>query len=62
MFNWSTNPTWASSGQKVHIDEIHVYGSPTQLGNRPLVAVGKTNLPIEKITNATILIEIAFDL
>ena len=57
MFNWSTNPTWPNSNQKVHIDEVCVYDV-----NQNLVAIGKMNLPIEKVNNATIIIEIAFDL
>lgn len=57
-FNVSTNPTWSSTvGQYVHINEVGVYDV-----NKNLVAVGKMNLPIEKIPNATIIIEIAFDL
>lgn len=57
MFNWSSNPTWPNSNQKVHIDEVCVYDV-----NKNLVAVGKMNLPIEKVTNATIIIEVSFDL
>lgn len=57
MFNWSINPTWANSNQKVHIDEVGIYDV-----NKKLVAVGKMNLPIEKVTNATIIIEVSFDL
>lgn len=57
MFNWSTNPTWPSSNQKVHIDEVCVYDV-----NKNLVAIGKMNLPIEKVNNATIIIEVSFDL
>jgi hypothetical protein len=57
MFNWSTNPTWPLSNQKVHIDEVCVYDV-----NKNLVAIGKMNLPIEKVTNATIIIEVSFDL
>jgi hypothetical protein len=57
-FNVSTNPTWSPTvGQYVHINEVGIYDV-----NKNLVAVGKTNLPIEKIPNATIIIEIAFDL
>jgi hypothetical protein len=57
MFNWSTNPTWPNSNQTVHIDEVCVYDV-----NKNLVAIGKMNLPIEKVMNATIIIEVAFDL
>lgn len=57
MFNTSTNPTWAGSGQKVHIDEVMVYDT-----NNNVVAVGKMNLPIEKVSNATIIVQFAFDL
>jgi hypothetical protein len=39
------------------INEVGIYDV-----NKNLVAVGKTNLPIEKVPNATIIIEIAFDL
>ena len=57
MFNNSTNPTWAGSNENVHISEVGVYDV-----NKNLVAIGKTNYPIDKVTNATIIIEIAFDL
>lgn len=57
MFNWSTNPTFSSSNQKVHISEVGIYDV-----NQNLVAIGKMNLPIEKVANATIIIEVAFDL
>jgi hypothetical protein len=57
-FNVSTNPTWSPTvGQYVHINEVGVYDV-----NKNLIAVGKMNLPIEKIPNATIIIEVAFDL
>jgi hypothetical protein len=57
QFNWSTNPTWSNSNQYTHINEVCVYDV-----NKTLVAIGKMNLPIEKVPNATIIIEIAFDL
>lgn len=57
MFNTSINPTWNNSNQKVHINEVGIYDV-----NKKLVAIGKMNLPIEKVANATIIIEIAFDL
>lgn len=57
QFNWSVNPTWAGSNQYTHIDEVCIYDV-----NKKLVAIGKMNLPIEKVPNATIIIEIAFDL
>jgi hypothetical protein len=57
LFNTTTNPTWNGSNQKVHINEVGIYDV-----NKKLVAIGKTNLPIEKVPNATIIIEIAFDL
>jgi hypothetical protein len=57
MFNWSTNPSWPNSNQKVHISEVGIYDV-----NKKLVAIGKMNLPIEKVSNATIIIEVAFDL
>ena len=57
MFNSSTNPTWPNSNQKVHISEVGIYDV-----NQNLVAIGKMNLPIEKVSNATIIIEVAFDL
>jgi len=57
QFNWSTNPTWAGSNEYTHINEVCVYDV-----NKTLVAIGKMNLPIEKVPNATIIIEIAFDL
>ena len=57
MFNTTTNPTWVNSNQNVHISEVGVYDV-----NKKLVAVGKMNLPIEKVANSTIIIEIAFDL
>jgi len=57
-FNTTTNPTWSTAaGQNVRIDEIAVYDV-----NKKLVAIGKTNNPIEKVPNSTIIIEIAFDL
>ena len=57
-FNTSTNPTYSTStGQNVHINEVAIYDV-----NKNLVAIGKMNLPIEKVPNATIIIEIAFDL
>lgn len=56
-FNHSTNPTWPGSNQKVRISEVGIYDT-----NQTLVAVGKMNLPIQKTTNTTIIIEIAFDL
>jgi hypothetical protein len=56
-FNISTNPTWANSGQNVHISEVGIYNSTNNL-----VAVGKMNLPIEKAPNTTIIVEMAFDL
>ena len=57
LFNWSTNPTYSGSGQRVHISEVGIYDV-----NQTLVAIGKMNLPIDKVSNATIIIEIAFDL
>ncbi len=57
QFNTSTNPTWAGSGQNVHISEIGIYSN-----NGELVASGKMNLPIEKSNSTTTIIEIAFDL
>jgi len=57
MFNWSNNPTWKNSNQKVHINEVGVYDV-----NKKLVAIGKMNFPIEMASNATIIIEISFDL
>lgn len=57
MFNTSVNPTWPNSNQKVYINEVGVYDV-----NKKLVAIGKMNLPIEKVSNATIIIEISFDL
>ena len=39
------------------ISEVGVYDV-----NKNLVAVGKMNMPIEKVPNSTIIIEIAFDL
>jgi hypothetical protein len=56
-FNTTTNPTFNGSGQPVHISELGIYDV-----NKNLVAIGKMNLPIEKTTNSTIIIEIAFDL
>lgn len=56
-FNTTTNPTFSGSGQKVHISEVGIYDV-----NKNLVAIGKMNLPIEKTTSTTIIIEIAFDL
>jgi hypothetical protein len=58
IFNTSTNPTWTTNAnQNVRIDEIGVYDV-----NKKLVAIGKTNNPIEKVPNSTIIIEIAFDI
>ena len=57
MFNWSINPSWPTSGQRVHISEVGIYDV-----NQTLVAIGKMNLPIEKVPSATIIIEVAFDL
>jgi hypothetical protein len=56
-FNSTTNPTWTNSGQNVHVSEIGVYDN-----NNNLVVVGKTNLPIEKAPNSTLILEMAFDL
>lgn len=57
-FNVSTNPTWSPTiGQYTHINEVGIYDV-----NKKLVAVGKMNLPIEVAPQATIIIEIAFDL
>lgn len=53
----NTNPTWPGSNQKVRISEVGIYDT-----NQTLVAIGKMNLPIQKTTNTTIIIEIAFDL
>jgi len=60
-FNTSQNPTWNGSGQNVHISEVGVYTAGSSNGPE-LVATGKLNLPIEKTSNTTIIIEIAFDL
>ncbi len=57
QFNWSINPTWQGSNQKVYISEVGIYDV-----NKKLVAIGKMNLPIEQVNNATIIIEVAFDL
>ena len=57
MFNTTTNPTHINSGQNVHISEFGIYNN-----NDDLVAVGKFNLPIEKASNTTIIVEMAFDL
>jgi hypothetical protein len=56
QFNTSVNPTYANSGQNVHISEVGVYSGTD------LVAVGKMNLPIEKTPTSTVIIEMAFDL
>jgi hypothetical protein len=56
QFNTSTNPTW-SNGNTIHISEVGIYDV-----NKNLVAIGKMNVPIEKVSNSTIIIEIAFDL
>jgi len=57
LFNTTTNPTWSNSNQKTHISEVGIYDV-----NKNLVAIGKMNYPIEKVSNATIIVEIAFDL
>jgi hypothetical protein len=57
QWNTTNNPTWPNSGQVPHISEVIIQDSD---GN--VVAVGKENLPIEKTTNTTIIIEIAFDM
>lgn len=57
QFNTTTNPTWANSGQNVHISEVGIYST-----GGDLVAIGKMNLPIEKNNTTTVIIEIAFDL
>lgn len=58
FYNTSTNPSWSTlTQQKTHISEIGVYDV-----NKNLVAIGKMNYPIEKLSNATIIVEIAFDL
>jgi hypothetical protein len=56
QFNTSTNPTYQNSGQNIHISEVGVYSGTD------LVAIGKMNLPIEKTTTNTVIIEMAFDL
>ena len=55
-FNTSVNPTYAGSGQNIHISEVGVYSGGD------LVAIGKMNLPIEKTPTSTVIIEMAFDL
>jgi hypothetical protein len=57
QWNTTNNPTWPGSGQNPHISEVIIQDTG---GN--VVAVGKQNLPIEKTTNTTIIIEIAFDM
>lgn len=57
QFNTTTNPTWLSSGQNVHISSVGIYS----VGG-DLVAIGKMNLPIEKNNTTTVILEIAFDL
>jgi hypothetical protein len=57
QWNTTNNPTWDGSGQNPHISEVIIQDTD---GN--VVAVGKENLPIEKTTNTTIIIEIAFDM
>lgn len=56
QFNTSVNPTYDGSGQNIHISEVGVYSGTD------LVAIGKLNLPIEKTSNTTVIIEMAFDL
>ena len=56
QFNTSTNPTYPNSGQNIHISEVGVYSGSD------LVAIGKLNVPIEKTTISTVIIEMAFDL
>ncbi len=56
QFNTSINPTYNGSGQNVHISEVGVYSGPE------LVAIGKMNVPIEKTSTSTVIIEMAFDL
>jgi hypothetical protein len=56
QFNISTNPTYPDSGQNIHISEVGVYSGGD------LVAIGKLNVPIEKTTISTVIIEMAFDL
>lgn len=56
QFNTSTNPTYAGSGQNVHITELGVYDN---IGN--LVAIGKFIAPIEKTNVTTIILEVALD-
>lgn len=57
QWNTTNNPTWPGSGQNPHISEVIIQDTD---GN--VVAVGKKNLPIEKTTNTTIIIELAFDM
>ncbi len=57
QWNTTNNPTWPGSGQNPHISEVIIQDKD---GN--VVAVGKETLPIEKDTNTTIIIEIAFDM
>jgi hypothetical protein len=57
QWNTTNNPTWPGSGQNPHISEVIIQDS-----DGDVVAVGKQNLPIEKTTNTTIIIEIAFDM
>ena len=57
QWNTTNNPTWPGSGQNPHISEVII-----QDADGDVVAVGKQNLPIEKTTNTTIIIEIAFDM
>lgn len=55
-FNTSINPTYPGSGKNIHISEVGVYSGVD------LVAIGKMNVPIEKTTTSTVIIEMAFDL
>lgn len=56
QYNNSTNPTYAGSGQNVHISELGVYDNT---GN--LVAIGKFITPIEKTNVTTVILEVALD-
>jgi hypothetical protein len=56
QFNTSVNPTYDGSGQNIHISEVGIYSGTD------LVAIGKLNLPIEKTSDTTVIIEMAFDL
>jgi hypothetical protein len=57
LYNTSINPTWANSNQRVHITDLGIYDV-----NKNLVAMGKFNLPIDKVPNVTLILQATIDI